>query len=369
MKKTIKNLITTLSLILVITFSVFAVACSNSSNQVASNIPATNIADQGGTGDAENVNQETPTPETPKNETFDISTLNGIYKYTSSEYTFDDKHYDNLSELISFFKTRDENGVFYAAKKLGFDEFLSNITKDADTNAPKAVYIHNGYAQAIVYNEDGQYTFINDENYFIINDGSNFATTRNDIKFEVNENSISIYYQFTYVNDSNQVVSTPLYIKTTLEKQEHTSNLFTGLALNYYPNSLTLHHNNVTVFDEEIYESALIELSNILNLPYEPSILSVIEDALTCGQYNFILLDDCSIQVIEYEFKSIQINPNQYIVTTVPKSFYTFVNNNGSLNYNGTTGKITTIDVSHDKVLVNIEINLMEDVTLTISLY
>ena len=365
MKKTIKNLITTLSLILVITFSVFAVACSNSANQVASNTPATNIADQGGTGDAENVNQETPAPEAPKNETFDISTLNGIYKYTSSEYTFDDKHYDNLSELISFFKTRDENGVFYAAKKLGFDEFISNITVDKYYNKPKAILINNGEVLNLCYDESEIYSYIDKTNNYSLTAISNkINASRNDIKFEINEDSISIYYQFTYVNDSNQVVSTPLYIKTTLEKQPHSTNLFTGKVFEYQANSLKLNISPVSTVEKDVYLEMLANvvfdsLKNQITPEHEQqpgfidmfkpeNILSTIEETASSFTYN--LLDDLSIKAEVYD------------------TFYTFVNNFGTYENSGVTGRIVSRVITETTDVLNFEIAIASDATLTFSL-
>lgn len=364
MKKSIKKLITTLSLILVITFSVFAVACSDSSNKTASTNTATNIAaDQNSTDNSENVSNSNPT--TPQEPSFDISTLNGIYKYTSSEYSFDDKYYDRLSELISFFKTKDENGVFYAVKQLGFDEFISNITTDKTYNKPKAILINNGEVLNLCYDESGFYSYIDKTNNYSLTAISNkINASRNDIKFEVNEDSISIYYQFTYTNDSNQVISTPLYIKTTLEKQPHSTNLFTGKVFEYQANSLKLSISPVSQVEKDVYLEMLANavfdsLKNQITPEHEQqpgfidmfkpeNILSTIEGTASSFTYN--LLDDLSIKAEVYD------------------TFYTFVNNFGKYESHGLTGRIVSRVITQTTDTLNFEITIAPDAILSFSL-
>lgn len=367
MKKSLKTILTTLSLVFVICFSLFAVACSNKNNKVASNNIATNVVDENSEKEYEDVNNSNENETTEKQEpSFDINSLNGIYKYTSTEYTFDDKYFTDLAELVKFFNTTDANGVFYAVKNLGFDEFLANIVFDKTYNKPKAILINNGQVLNVSYDPVDTFVYLDSSKNFTITANKNIiSASRTDVLFEENGETISIYYQFTYVNDSNETVSTPLYIKTTLEKQANSSNLFSGKEFAYILNTLKLNISPVSTLDKDAYleiisqavknslgyDDAFFEkYPELKELFQNDKIISSIENFAKL--YKFFLLDDLSIKA--------ESNP----------IFHVFVNNNGeySSESTGFTGRITSRIINDKCDIINLEITIADDATLTLSL-
>lgn len=337
MKKSIKKLFSIISFVLVLSCSLFAVACSNSNNNISSKI-ATNVVDNGSEGQTENISSQNTENDQPVSN-YDLSLLNGIYKFAKTSYNFDDKYYDNFKQLVNYFYTKDENGVYFAVQQKGFDEFAKNITFDNNNN-PKAYLFENGEVYGLTYNEDNVYSSNNEDNFSITSNGNNITTNRKDLKIEVDGSTINLYYDFTYKSDG-YTYYTPLYVKTTLFKQDNTSNLFTGQKLNYSNHTISL----VQAFgDKTNYNLILSEAFNIENS--ENTIYKLNE---LLGTYNYKFLDDDNLLVYNDD------------------SFIILVNTNNTVVYNGLSIDIISKTTSSSQTTINFNIKLSETAILIFS--
>lgn len=223
------------------------VACKNNDNKQASNnLTSDNINTQISVDDqtAENTSTEgsnnTETANDEENNTEEpelkIDLISGIYKFANYDLTFDDIFYENEAELLSFFETRDLNGVYDAVYRLGFDNFINSITTKTIEDETFNNFLHltkmelNGndllrFANLYEY-KTNIYTYFNSTIIYHNNNGlivpmntNNTNTFPYASQIIINEDgSISLLYQFSYINsESNEVVNSPLYVKTNIE--------------------------------------------------------------------------------------------------------------------------------------------------------
>lgn len=338
MKKSIKKFFSAISFVLVLSCSLFAVACSSASNNISSKV-TTQVVD---TGNDEEINENVSSQSTENNapvDDYDLSLLNGIYKFAKTSYNFDDKYYNNFKQLVNYFYTKDENGVYFTVQQKGFDEFAKNITFDSNNNQ-KAFLFENGEVYGLTYNENNFYSSNNEDNFTLTSNGNNISVSRKDLKIEVDDLTINLYYEFTYKSEG-YTYYTPLYVKTTLVKQDNTSNLFTGQKLNYLNHTVSL----VQAFgDKTDYNLVLSEAFNIENS--ENTIYKLNE---LLGTYNYKFLDDENVLVY---------NDNSFIV---------LVNTNNTVVYNDLSIDILTKTTSSSQTTVNFNIKLSETAILIFS--
>lgn len=224
MKTFIKSLTKALAVVFIISFTILPFSgCSNkSANKTANNTTIENIADTDQNEEtAENVSDEEK-EETPEHESVE---LNGIYKL-ARPMTYKDTWYENEEEVIKFFETRDINGVYNFLRKLNFEENVNNVHKEINETPYEIMARFNKTIISKLLNKENTSTYVHT--------GENFVIDNKSLWVEVDEDGNTfLYSQFTYVNDSNQIVLTPLYVKYPMTKVAGSENIFTGYTYIY----------------------------------------------------------------------------------------------------------------------------------------
>lgn len=245
MKKIFKGIAKTLSLVvcaLLVGFSLVACGANTSSN---SN-PGAVIENQSSTISDGSVN-DISDQNSDEQETEDISMymFSGMYSFTR-ELTFRDIEYKDLAELCKFFETKDLNGVHYAATNLGFNEFVKNITTDSISGQFFSMYFsESGKIGFFLSDDDGNFTQPSEaaEFDYSYSEGTySFELGKdNVVTFEYDEETgtVTLHYQFVYESNKKTVVS-PLFVKVTLDRVEHSENMFDGTQFEYVSGSANL---------------------------------------------------------------------------------------------------------------------------------
>jgi hypothetical protein len=271
MKNFFKKLSKSLSVIaIVLAIAITFVACSN--NKSASNIMSANISNVTETSQLEaSPVQDTETDTETDDEVADVE-INGIYKFTKSSYNFSDIYYKDLDELTKFFETKDLNGVYDAVYKLGFADAANKFNKTEgtdvdDTTLYDCAFLFNENKVYIVYYEsDNEYRYTsNDGVEFTAENGKiNFAASSPILTLEYNEDgSLTLYLQFTYTDDNNNSVTTPLYIKGNLSKVANSENINSGKTYEYSAGSAVITSTFVKTDNMDAYLSELAKMFNI----------------------------------------------------------------------------------------------------------
>lgn len=351
-------------LILAVICSFSFVACKkNDSKQASNNLTTDNINTQISIDDqtAENTSTEgstnTETANDEENNTEEpetkIDIISGIYKFTNYDLTFADIYYENENELLSFFATRDLNGVYDAVYRLGFDDFINSITQKSFEDKTFNNFLHltkmelNGndllkfanlyeYKTNIFTYFNSAIIYHNDNGLIVPMNTNNTNTFPYATQIIINEDgSISLLYQFNYINsDTNEVVTTPLYVKTNIElynKIDATDFDAEAVSYKYAESSAIIESKNGFV-DSKDAMSKLEEMFSALDMPY-----SVTEFLAKCELYfsnnktlyiaftsadNNIIITDKSSEANEYSIlNSIKFNiVNEYYDLTQNKN-------------------------------------------------
>lgn len=324
----------TLSFAFILT-SVTLIACSGSTN-ASKNVPDVSTISTLNTN-----TEETTADEVTNSEETELS-INGIFKF-NKEYNFDDIYYSNLKELLTFFKTRDLNGVYKEVQAKGFDEFVKNLTKyvDGETELSRAVSIENNSVTNLAFNESLVYSYVNTEN--------NFTFTQKDGKLETDEklpqieynaetNNLTIYYQFSYETDG-KTVYTPLYVKTTLSFVSHSENLTSGKKFIYSANSSKI----VSSSNTTDMSSYLTTLGTMFKVEERENISEAITSKLASWKFN------------------VDENFDKIVLTYSDNSFSIVENKGDYFSLNGTldaTITTTTINLTTNSQILTFTVTL-----------
>lgn len=230
MKKLLKNLSKILSFMLVISLSIITfTACSDENKQASVTPPTTGqINDTTENKDkdlvVDNVSDETE-KESSKEETISLDI--GIYKFSDLTLGYEDIYFEDKEELLTFFETRDLNGVYDIIHKLGFSDFTTNLTSfESDARYERAFALSTDTSDNTSYYITN--LFINNFDTFTstLEDGidlsakENILTSSNDIVkiiYNNETNTYSILYSFFYIDSETQeIVYTPLYVKADI---------------------------------------------------------------------------------------------------------------------------------------------------------
>lgn len=251
MKQIFKNLFKSLSLILVVAITMISfTACKNDDSKQAAVSPTTEsisdtkdetendivadeVTDEDETNKEESTKPETENTEKPEEDkieseeqTSTYPVTPGLYNHNKETLTFSDIYFEiTEAELLSYFKTRDLNGVYGVVKQLGFDEFVKSITTHTadEVSYSKIVSLHKNESDGSLLGLSNLYTKTKNSyidlyiNYvYNIEDGK-IIETEGQPEIIIENGIVSILYPFTYTDsETNEVVCTPLYVKSTL---------------------------------------------------------------------------------------------------------------------------------------------------------
>ncbi len=334
-------------LILAIVCSFNFIACSNNEENLATQtITTSNISDTDSTQEediADNVSdliEDNTNENVNETEPAIYPIISGIYKFQKDTLSFDDIYCKNEQEVLTFFKTRDFNGVYDFVSKVGFNEFLKSITtvnvggvdydvvvtfNKNESNGSELGYLtafesykntFTRFGTQIVY-EVSENSIVSKENYpeFIVNPETN---------------NVTILYPFYYVDaDTTEIIYTPLYIKTEVSLYNEIDLMQDSSlkAYSYLENSAQIVSTNDYLNTDEaikklteilpLDEDALIEdLENIefyikdnksLYILYHEDTILITEKIE--NQNNYILFDSVTIEVVN-EYYDLTLKTN-----------------------------------------------------------
>ena len=296
MKNLFKKLAKAFSLVLVIAISFISLtACSNKSTVASDEIPetSTQISDSVDTKEpvAEEVTDkdEDVKPEKPETPVSTLSTdIFGIYKFTDKILSYEDIYYYDKNEVLTFFETRDINGVYDIIERLNFDEFTKNLTTYSNGSTERDIAFAIGgdienqeYILMSVYYDVYERYFDYEDESKIYNDiiftieNDTIITPENslNLEFDSETNLLTAYFQFFYIDEtSGEKIYTPLYIKTILETETNFES-FTTLhnidSLKFYvykEGSAILNSNNTFTDTAKLAEILMLEKDEILDV-------------------------------------------------------------------------------------------------------
>ena len=142
---------------------------------------------------------------------------NGIYKY-ESELNFNSiTYFVDESEVYSYFKTKDKNGVNLALKHMEFDKFLNSI--NSYENKEKYIELKDSFASSYVLEND-KYKLVNamefEYNYDENKNEYTSAELNPIVKCDAKNNVVTLYFPFYIINDDETVEVTPIYVEAKL---------------------------------------------------------------------------------------------------------------------------------------------------------
>lgn len=228
MKKILKGLtraMCALALMFVVSFSLVGCAKTEARNNTVSNTSTSVEPEQ----------QQEQTVESEK-------MFSGMYEFTR-ELNFGDRYYQDKEELLTHFNTRDENGVYYAAKIRGFEEFAKAITTESESQEFYALYFSKSGEVIDFTHKDGEYTKLeskaHDFSYTYSEDA--YQSSNSDIRLEYNEETkaVTLYFTFTY-SEGGKTVKSPLQLKAELSLVPNSEEMFTGTEFELVNSSVKL---------------------------------------------------------------------------------------------------------------------------------
>ncbi len=287
MKQILKKLTKIFSLVLVVTFAFISfTACKNDnasteaqptgdSTQITDT--TTTIPDAKPVTDTDKTDKNEPSEVEPSNPTNEISPITGLYVFEKTDLSYSDTYYYNRSELLTYFKTTDINGVFDIAKRLGFDEFAAGLTK---TNINSTDY---RVAFSIKHKENSTYTISilicdsyeryttlsNSEIDFNIDENGIITTPANTLNLEYNAETDSLvaYFPFSYKDENANEIFTPLFVKANLISKSEFENYYNSSKYSEYTykeNSATVNATADFAYLSKLAEMLAVEESEVL---------------------------------------------------------------------------------------------------------
>lgn len=319
-----KKFIKTLSLLLVAAFVSFPFAgCSDkTASKTATEISADNITDENTDETAENVStEETEKEESTESETPadpEETSITGIYAY-QRKATLKDVWFEKEEDAISFFNTRDINGVYNALVELGFYDFIKT----------DVVFEENEYASLLRFVGDDVYTTIKYNDSY--KDLSSTKTNETYFKVETLEDgTLVVYLQFTYTDADGKLVETPAYVKYHLSLVEHSQNIFSGNAYEYKADSAVINYTNTDSIDAD----ALKALATLFDIEINEESNALPEVVTILSNTTFELSKDLSNLTLTNK------TDNTYKFAPIVDQTFTF--GNITFNYVGRVHNITT---------------------------
>ncbi len=351
MKKVLKrvlNGLTLVAMVLVMALSViaFSTISGNAANDSTNTGGDTNVS----TGPVTPENPTTPSEPTNPDQTTALPS--GIYQF-NKELGFEDIYYTDLEELITYFETKDLNGVYNAVQPSGFDEFVKNIALYNDNY--RAMYFNDGIVKPM-YNNNGTFTFIETtpdegELTFQLENGkivTNMQTIKLEYDSESNIVTFIVNFNYTYELDGEtKIVITPLYIKASLTYIEDSASAFEGTSYTYIPASATIvttTSNSTANINDKL--NTLVELLGI-EVAEGENAADVIEQAF----------NGCSLIVNENATRIVVDHKNgSYTISSINAEDNTF-------SWNNTKVKITerSLNLNTNEYVVVMEIAINDN--------
>ena len=370
MKNLFKKLTKVFSLILVVAVGFISItACSNKNTVASEQIPenSTQISDSVETKepvadevtDKDESKEEQPvSPETPVS-TF-ARDIFGFYKFTDKLLSYDDIYFYDINEALTFFETRDINGIYDIIERLNFNEFAKNLTTiSVNSSERDLALVIGGDESTKEYSITTYYYDVYDRYFWESNslysdidftiENDIIITPKNSLNLEFNsENDIlTAYFQFFYIDEnSGERVYTPLYIKTILESEldmEPFTKITDAASIKYYEykeGSAVLNSNNSFTDTAKLAEILMLDEDEILDI-ISSCILYFDEDK----SHLLIGYDEIVVTAIKAD------NANKYLVYN---SFYLNVVNE-------------QVDFTTDTTTLNFEIEIDENSSFTFS--
>lgn len=321
MKKLFKKISKVLTLTLVAIVSALSfVACSNSTQGNVNNIPVVNISDNNNISE---VQPATPTTN-PDDKNSEISgdtqetsaTINGIYKFDKNLVDFSDIYYADEDELFKFFNLSDKkefNSLYDVVKKLGFDEFTSNITSYTNNEETlKRAYIFNSdnSVKYLTYDVDENYYYIENERAFTYEVTENGIVSSDKtliLVYDAETKVLTIRHQFTYT-ENEETIYTPLYVETKLSLVKGSIGLYDGVKFDYVANSVVIYDVSGLDISEELELMAKVFAIEVVD---GLDIKAAIEEHL--AYYTLSISNDLSVMTLikdDGNFTFIEVDSN-----------------------------------------------------------
>lgn len=336
-KKFAKSIALTFAFVLA---SVTLIACSGStsSNKKAPTVSNVNSS----------LNEPTEKPSASEVTNSDELKISGIYTF-DKDYSFDDIHYSDIKEILTYFQTRDLNGVYRNVKEKGFDEFVKNLTKynDGENELNRALSIDNKTVTNLAYNENLVYSYVNEENNFTFTQKENKLETAENLpnlEYDEETNTFTVYYQFSYT-ENGKTIYTPLFVKTTLSYVNHTADLSSAKDFTYSANSSKI----VTTSNTTDMTTYLNQLAKMFGIESDNIAVDVTTE-----------LSTWKISVDE-KFEEI-------VVTYKDNSFSIVANNGDYFSINNSidaTINFTTIDLTTNSHILTFTVQIDDETTFT----
>ncbi len=351
MKKISKILLKSFTLVFAVMFAGFSfIGCSNSKSKTA--VPAateitdtTNTTENAETTTEEDNETSIETEETEElpseNETeqetiIDFTTLDGIYQITKT-ITFDDADRTNADEVITYFKTRDFNGVYNVIESLGYEDFNPIYTEESTGKVyEKMLFFTEGFITGIE-SHNGGYYFLDSE--IVLAD-----QMISKVEYNTKSDEYILYFVFTYIDETSlELVETPLLFKVPVKNIKLSEHLFDGNAYIYKENSAIVKIDNNDILTQEAYEA---KLAKIFELKSSENTFDQVATKL--ASYIYFVSDDTSrLSIITVDEKGL---------------YFSYCELSANTYYS-----IAGLNLKLEKHIYNLE-TMTEEITLSISI-
>lgn len=225
-KETLAKICSTIAIVPIASLA-FIACTTNKDNGKNNNDSADNTS---------NISNPRPTPDpTPgddiNDENKEIHSLNGLYSFKGN-FDVNDIVYEDETELVNFFKTKDLNGAKKAAVRLGFYDFVDSIMKhegeEISVLFPNQEYNGVYSFSYVVKTSDLSYKIFDTEQkhtYTITESGYETSNDEPIIMFDNINNEVTLLYQFCYTDENDKLIETPMFFKTVLSYNEYTDGI------------------------------------------------------------------------------------------------------------------------------------------------
>lgn len=296
MKKILKGLTKTISMVLIALVLGFGLVACKGSNTEANH--TSSVQNQGSTSNGNIYADDVSNGDGFENEEDENAFMfSGMFEF-NRDLSFEDIYFEDLNELTTHFKTKDLNGVYYAAKNRGFDKFTKDITTEADNDSYYAIYFgKDGKVMTFIHDGYGAYTKLANGAYdfeYSYENGAYVATKDNfTFNYDAENGTLKMFFRFVYEENSREVAS-PLFVTETLTLTANSEDMFEGTEYAFDKTSavLTTTETNPLTLEERIKT-----LGNFFRVTAESSdeIITAIMDKLSAST---LLVSDDAARIV-----------------------------------------------------------------------
>ena len=229
------------------------------------------------------VEPENPTPETPSTP---AKIVNGIYYFESTPTYSDICYTKDAKEVFKYFNTIDQNGINKQLNKLGFNEFLDNLTV-VGNQAKYIEFSSNNKVSSYIF-ENSQFILINDNEFEYTYENSKYTSSGINPQIETDSTGkvITLSYPFYYELEDGTTEITPISVKVTLK---YKTKSYESIAVNNAYNYFFVSNSNKFIYDfnKNInMDKVLSDVKTIFDLKDSTDVLKDVEKILSNYTYS-----------------------------------------------------------------------------------